>query len=68
MGGTAARLERTVAQKERSRAPGFVLQSPTKLANGGDWQDMSVTPVQEVDPCVVSVPIENGAHCFRLRK
>jgi hypothetical protein len=29
---------------------------------------MSVTPMREVDRWVVTVPIESGAHFFRLRK
>jgi hypothetical protein len=40
----------------------------TTLTNSGDWQDSSMTTVQEVDQRAVTVPIENGAHFFRLRK
>ena len=49
-------------------ASDIALQFATTLTNGGDWQDMSVTPVREVDQWVVTVRIENGAHFFRLRK
>ncbi len=49
-------------------ATGFVLQSATTLANGGDWQDSSLTPATVGDQNMVSVETTNTASFFRLHK
>lgn len=47
---------------------GFVLQTATTLANGGDWQDSSLTSSIVGNQNVVSVDMTSSAGFFRLRK
>ncbi len=47
---------------------GFVLQSATTLANGGDWQDSNLTPVESNGQNVMAVDATNAAGFFRLRQ
>jgi hypothetical protein len=50
-----------------TNATGFVLQSATTLANGGDWQDSSLTPAIVGNQTIVTVDATNTAGFFRLR-
>lgn len=48
---------------------GFVLQSATTVANGGDWGDLALVPELEEDQNAVTLNWETpGARFFRLRK
>jgi hypothetical protein len=46
---------------------GFVLQSATTLANGGDWQDSSLTSTVANGQKSVTVPPTGSRGFFRLR-
>jgi hypothetical protein len=46
---------------------GFMLQSATTPANGGDWQDSNLTPTVSGDQNVVNVSTTNATGFFRLR-
>ena len=50
-----------------TNATGFVLQSATTLANGGDWQDSGLTPSIVGNQNLVSVETTITAGFFRLR-
>ncbi len=51
-----------------TNASGFVLQSATTLANGGNWQDSSLTPTEINGQNVITVDATNAAGFFRLRQ
>jgi uncharacterized repeat protein (TIGR03803 family) len=51
-----------------TNATGFVLQSASTLANGGDWQDSSLTLTIVGDQNVVPVDTSAPAGFFRLHK
>jgi hypothetical protein len=48
-------------------ATGFVLQSATTLANGGDWQDSSLTPTEANGQKIVTITPTEPRSFFRLR-
>jgi hypothetical protein len=50
-----------------TNATGFVLQSATTLANGGDWQDSSLIPTIVGDQKVVTLNPTVASGFFRLR-
>jgi hypothetical protein len=51
-----------------TNASGFILQSATRLANGGDWQDSNFTPTENNGQNVVSIEATNTTGFFRLRQ
>lgn len=51
-----------------TNATGFLLQSATTLANGGDWQDFPTPPAETNGQNVITVGTANAAGFFRLRK
>lgn len=51
-----------------TNATAFILQSATTLANGGDWQDSNLTPVEISGQKVITVDATNAAGFFRLRQ
>jgi len=46
--------------------PGYVLQTATTLANGGDWQDSTAIPTQTNGQNVVTMLTSGSAGFFRL--
>lgn len=50
------------------RAKDYVLQSTTTITNGGDWQNMIVTPNEVGGNKIVNVPMTTGSKFFRLKK
>jgi len=57
----------TVTLSWPASATGFVLQSASTLANGGDWQDSSLTPTIANGQKSVTVPPNGPRGFFRLR-
>ena len=51
-----------------TNATGYLLQSATTLANGGDWQDSGLTPTVSNGQNVIAIGTTNTAGFFRLRQ
>ncbi len=47
---------------------GYLLQSATTLANGGNWRDSNLTPVEINGQNVITMDATNAAQFFRLRQ
>jgi hypothetical protein len=64
---TASKSGSSLSLSWPTNASGFVLQSATTLANGGDWQDSSLKATVVGDQNVVSVDTTAPTGFFRLR-